>query len=297
MFRPAEGFAHSETIVPPHGGFSPCETIYPSNGGFMPAEGLMPFQGGFATADTHARFLDDIRDSHCCRHPRDYVEELMMTDPMMLHHLASLVAELPKQIKTSASRNNEVDTNGFNNTIAPSRTGASSGESGQQQTRRSSGRGSEKTQAKPSERQQPIEINRDTGNPSDRAAQLSNAGKRTAAEMNTVGKCATGVQRALAKIGMPEFTSKFHGWQAREVLLNSGKFEEVPLSQVREGDVVCRKTNSNLRDSNAKYGHVAIIGKNQNGKLMEYSDHAQEFNPNHPRYSQTIALRLKPQYA
>jgi hypothetical protein len=297
MFRPAEGFAHSETIVPPHRGFSPCETIYPSNGGIMPAEGLMPFHGGFAPADTHARFLDDIRDSHSCRHPRDYVEELMMTDPMTLHHLASLVAELLKQIKSSTPSNYGADRNCFAKAIAPSHTGASSGESGQQQNRRSSGRGAEKPQAKQSERQQPIEINRDTGNPSDKAAKLSSAGKQAAAEMNTVGKCATGVQNALAKAGMPEFKGKFHGWQAREVLLKSGKFEEVPLSQVREGDVVCRKTNSNLRDANAKYGHVAIIGKNQNGKLMEYSDHARAFAPNHPRYSQTVVLRLKPQYA
>lgn len=296
MLKPNEGFAHTETIVPPHGSFAPCETFYPSNGGIMPAEGMMPFQGGFAMADTHAKFLDDIRGSHSCRHPKDYVEELMMTDPRMFHHLASLVAEYLKLIKTSTVTNNGTDTNCFNNVIAPSRAESSLGDSGVPPTRRSSGRGSERTQAKESERQQPIEINRDTGNPSDRAAKLSSAGKQAAAEMNTVGKCATGVQNALAKAGMPEFKGKFHGWQAREVLLRSGKFEEVPLSQVREGDVVCRKTNSNLRDANAKYGHVAIIGK-QNGKLMEYSDHARAFDPNHPRYSHTVVLRFKPQYA
>ena len=262
----------------------------------MPAEGMMPFHGGFFPADTHARFLDDIRVSQSCRHPRDYVEELIMTNPMMLHHLASLVAEYLKLIKTTTARNNGVEANCFNNAIAPSYTGSSLGESGGQQSRRGSGRRSEQAQTKQSERQLPIELNRETGKPSDRAAQLSNAGKNAAAEMNTVGKCATGVQNALAKAGMPEFKGKFHGWQAREVLLKSGKFEEVPLSQVREGDVVCRKTNSNLRDAHAKYGHVAIIGK-QNGKLMEYSDHAQTFNPNHPRYSQTVVLRLKPQYA
>ena len=143
----------------------------------------------------------------------------------------------------------------------------------------------------------PSGVGKETGNPSDRATQLSSAGKKAAAEMNTVGKCATGVQNALAKAGMPEFKGKFHGWQAREVLLNSGMFEEVPLNQVREGDIVCRKTNPNLRDQNAKYGHVAIVGKNQNGRMMEYSDHAQPFIPNHQRYSQTVVLRLKAQYA
>lgn len=295
MFRPCEGFAQSETIVPPPGSFAPCDTIYPSNGGFMPAEGMQPFQSGLVPGDTHTKFLDDIRDTYTYRHPRDYVEELMMTDPRMLRHLATLVAELLKQI--SAATNYGADANCFNNVTAPSRSGSSYVDSASQQTRRNSGRGSERIQAKQGERQQPVEVSKESGNASIEAAKLSNAGKRAAAEMNTVGKCATGVQNALAKAGMPEFKGKFHGWQAREVLLKSGKFEEVPLSQVREGDVVCRKTNSNLRDANAKYGHVAIIGKNQNGKLMEYSDHARAFDPNHPRYSQTVVLRLKPQYA
>lgn len=298
MFRPTEGFAHTETIVPPHGSFAPCETIYPSNGGIILAEGMMPFQGGFGMADTHAKFLDDIRGSHSCRQPKDYFEELMMTDPRMLHHLASLVAEYLKLIKTSTVTNNGTDTYKFNNVIAPSRTGSSDGAATRQQSRGGGdSRRIEQTQNKQSERKQLIDLNRETGNQSDRAAQLSSAGKRAAAQMNTFGWCATGVQNALAKAGMPEFRGKFHGWQAREVLLKSGKFEEVPLSQVREGDIVCRKTNSNLRDANAKYGHVAIIGKNQNGKLMEYSDHAKAFDPKHPRYSQTVVLRLKPQYA
>ncbi len=285
MFRPSEGFAHSESLAPANGGFAPSETIYPANGGFIPADTFMPFHGNNCPADTHSRFIDELHGSYPLRHPRDYVEELMLTDPMMLHHLASLVGHYLSLLNRS---------HGGGST---SRTGSSDAVPSRQQSRVSGSQRVEQTHAKQIERQRAPEISRETGNPSDLAAKLSNAGKRSAKELNTVGKCATGVQNALAKIGMPEFKGKFHGWQAREVLLNSGKFEEVPLSQIREGDIVSRKTSSNLRDANAKYGHVAIIGKDKSGKLMEYSDHARAFDAKHPRYSQTVVLRLKPQYA
>ena len=314
MFRPAEGFAPTETLVPHHGFGAPSESTVPFQGGFAQREFFQPYPGGFSPADTHAKFLDDIRGSQHCRHPRDYVEELMMPDPVMLHHLAHLVAQYLHLIKQSTARNSN-DTNCFSNVTAPSRSDSSPGSknsSGDVQTLRTSqqtghnrNRTPEEAQSEAEssgdsrqrERQRPGDVSSETGKPSDKSVQLSNAGKKTATAMNSVGKCATGVQRALASIGMPEFTGKFHGWQAKEVLLNSGKFEQVPLSQIREGDIVCRKANQNLRDQYAKYGHVAIIGKGQNGNLMEYSDHAKAFNAKHPRYTETVALRLKPQYA
>ncbi len=297
MFKPNEGFAHSESVSTSRGSFAhsesvstsrgsfaPCETIYSYNGGFNPAEFIPPSQGAFSPADTHAKLLDDVCRSYSSKHPKDYVEELIMTDPMLFHCLATLIAEY-----LSAKANST------KNTTAPSHSGSFNGQSMRRQTRVS--RRVEETPWKQSEQQQPVGYRRETGNPSYRAAQLSSVGKKAAAEMNSFGYCATGVQNALAKAGMPEFRGKFHGWQAKNVLLNSGMFEEVPLSQVREGDIVCRKTNPNLKDKHAKYGHVAIVGKQQNGRLMEYSDHAQPFIPNHQRYSQTVVLRLKPQYA
>lgn len=128
---------------------------------------------------------------------------------------------------------------------------------------------------------------------SDKSNALARASRRVADEMNRTGLCATGVQRALSRAGMPEFTGKFHGWQARQALLASGKFEEVPISQMKEGDIVCRQSANWRRDRNAPYGHVAVItGRDGNG-FIESSDHTKRFDPDSKMYDRTVVLRLK----
>lgn len=125
------------------------------------------------------------------------------------------------------------------------------------------------------------------------AAKLAKAAREVATQMPKTmtprqwreGMCATGVQRALAKAGMPEFTGKFHGKQCADVLLKSGKFELVAAADVRAGDIICR--------DNAGYGHAAVIlGRDAQGKLIEASDRIKQTAPmNSPRYRKTVFLR------
>lgn len=116
-------------------------------------------------------------------------------------------------------------------------------------------------------------------------------GKEVAAEMNITFKCAAGVQIALDRAGFPEFMGSGDGWQMRYAFLESPKWRVTDdpnkaTAFVREWtpEVVASYGD---RYQGRNLGHVGILYK-ENGKFYELSDHKAQFNPDSPRYSQTI---------
>lgn len=116
-------------------------------------------------------------------------------------------------------------------------------------------------------------------------------GKEVAAEMNSTFKCAAGVQIALDRAGLPEFMGKGDGWEMRFVFQDSPKWRitddpNKATAFVREWtpEVVASYGD---RYQGRNLGHVGILYK-ENGKFYELSDHKAQFNPDSPRYSQTI---------
>ncbi len=106
-----------------------------------------------------------------------------------------------------------------------------------------------------------------------------------ASEMDRHGKCARGVQRALARAGLPEFVGSGNAWSMLSPMMRSGKFEIVPPSQIREGDIA-------LRQRPGDYGHIAVmLGKDRYGRRIEASDHIAVHRQDNPRYSRTVYLR------
>lgn len=125
----------------------------------------------------------------------------------------------------------------------------------------------------------------DGGQPSERQELIARAARRVASEMGSVGWCARGVQRALARAGLPEFVGSGNAWNMLNPMMRSGKFEVVPAHQVREGDIA-------LRQRPGDYGHIAVmLGKDRNGRQLEASDHITVHRQNNPRYSRTVYLR------
>ncbi len=121
--------------------------------------------------------------------------------------------------------------------------------------------------------------------PSERSEMIARAARRVASEMGSVGWCARGVQRALARAGLPEFVGSGNAWSMLNPMRRSGKFEVVHPSQVREGDIA-------LRQRPGDYGHIAVmLGKDRQGRQLEASDHITVHRPNNPRYSRTVYLR------
>lgn len=116
-------------------------------------------------------------------------------------------------------------------------------------------------------------------------------GKEVAAEMNSTFKCAAGVQIALDRAGLPEFMGTGDGWEMRFVFQDSPKWRitddpNKATAFVREWtpEVVASYGD---RYQGRNLGHVGILYK-ENGRLYELSDHKAQFNPDSPRYSQTI---------
>ncbi|HEY9785795.1 MAG TPA: hypothetical protein V6D17_10365 [Candidatus Obscuribacterales bacterium] len=131
------------------------------------------------------------------------------------------------------------------------------------------------------------------------ASKLSNIAEQVSQEMRTVGWCATGVRKALQRIGinLPGFDAK----DAPRVLMASGKFDLIPVRQLgdlKDGDVLFRPASPWRRDRLAKYGDVAIAKRDQQG-FMGYKDHANRIRFDDPRYdnSKAVVLRLKSTYA
>lgn len=105
---------------------------------------------------------------------------------------------------------------------------------------------------------------------------------------NSRGRCAEGVQIALAEAGMPQFLGCGHAWDMIEPLEKSEIFKRVSKNEVKEGDIMLRQSSSGY------YGHIAIItGRNTNGQLEEASDHISTVDMQNPRYSQTVFLSMK----
>lgn len=121
------------------------------------------------------------------------------------------------------------------------------------------------------------------------AERLADAALAVARRMGTVGKCAAGVQHALARIGMPEFYGTGSGWHMRHALDRSPNFERIPLSEVQRGDIVVQRWRNNPNG----HGDIFIVaGRDRNGQIVQANDHVQKFNPAYRRYDQRIAYRL-----
>lgn len=116
------------------------------------------------------------------------------------------------------------------------------------------------------------------------------AGKEIASSMRTTGRCAEGVQLALARAGYSQFVGSGHAWEMLTVLSGSGLFESVNFQNVEPGDIMVRKSATGY------YGHIAIIvDRNNSGVLKEASDHLSVVDMHNNRYSETVFLRLKGQ--
>ncbi len=132
-----------------------------------------------------------------------------------------------------------------------------------------------------------IRWDQNLGPTSETAFRLDKAAERVAARMDRTGLCATGVQTALANVGLGEFVGSGDGWQMRHALMGSGKFVQVDASQAKEGDIMLRRWSGNERGA----GHVAVITGRDSRGLTESSDHTTRVNFSNPRYDKTMFLR------
>jgi hypothetical protein len=123
-------------------------------------------------------------------------------------------------------------------------------------------------------------------------AQLVAAVEKQDAAMPGQGYCATAVQNALAAVGMPEFQGSGNGWDMGQNLLKSGKFEQIPLSEVKPGDILARQWSPQVQAQEGHdYGDISVVSQRNGNTIIQTNDDTYQFLPDNPRYSQTVAMR------
>lgn len=114
--------------------------------------------------------------------------------------------------------------------------------------------------------------------------------------MQTIGRCAAGVQVALARIGHGQFMGSGNAWDMGAKMARSGKFDVLPLSEAREGDVIVRSWNRNVIAQNGGRNHgdiVVVTGRDRRGNLMGANDHHGRIPPDGGRYCNSYVLRCR----
>jgi hypothetical protein len=128
---------------------------------------------------------------------------------------------------------------------------------------------------------------------------LARASEHVAECMNTTFSCSAGVQTALADLGM-DFYGCGDAWQMGQALQDSGKFEVIPESQVRRGDIgVQAWSDETIRRYASQYhgrnlGDIFVVQHVANGQITQTNDHEQGFDPDSHLYdpSKRYFLRI-----
>jgi hypothetical protein len=129
---------------------------------------------------------------------------------------------------------------------------------------------------------------------------LARASERVAEDMHSTFKCSAGVQTALAAVGL-DFWSCGDAWQMGKVLQGSGRFEIIPESEVRRGDIgVQAWSSATERAYYSEYhgrnlGDIFVVQKVSHGQIIQTNDHEQEFHPSSETYdpSKRYFLRIE----
>ena len=125
---------------------------------------------------------------------------------------------------------------------------------------------------------------------------LKDAALMAARGMGTIGRCAAGVQVALARIGHSQFMGSGNAWDMGSKMANSGKFDVLPLSQAREGDVIVRSWNRSVINQHGgrNWGDIVVVtSKDGRGNLMGANDHHGRIPPDGGRYCNSYVLRCR----
>ncbi|HEY9717479.1 MAG TPA: hypothetical protein V6C69_08420 [Trichormus sp.] len=123
---------------------------------------------------------------------------------------------------------------------------------------------------------------------------LADVASRVASGMGTIGYCARGVARTLENCGIN--VAHANAWQYGHNLANSGLFEQVPLSQLRRGDIIVRSWNPSVQRQHGgqNWGDITmVVGANSRGQLIGANDHKQVIPSDGGRYENSFALRLR----
>lgn len=118
-------------------------------------------------------------------------------------------------------------------------------------------------------------------------AKIVRAGEQVAREMHSTFACAEGVQKALAKAGMPEFLGSGDGWEMRHAFLRSSQWKLTDDPNKATAVVRAWTPAVAAQYDGRNLGHVALLHK-ENGRIIETSDHADEFDVNNPRYAKSL---------
>jgi hypothetical protein len=125
---------------------------------------------------------------------------------------------------------------------------------------------------------------------------LKDAALLAARGMQTIGRCAAGVQVALAKIGQSQFMGSGNAWDMGSKMARSGKFDVLPLSAAREGDVIVRSWNRNViaQHGGKNWGDIVVVtSRDSRGNLMGANDHHGRIPPDGGRYCNSYVLRCR----
>ncbi|HEY9684363.1 MAG TPA: LysM domain-containing protein [Drouetiella sp.] len=134
------------------------------------------------------------------------------------------------------------------------------------------------------------------GGISDLATSLRDAAMRTASGMGGQGRCAAGVQVALARMGQGQWMGSGNAWDMGAKMARSGNFDMLPLSHAREGDIVVRSWNRNVIAQHGGRNHgdiVVVTGADRRGNLMGANDHHGRIAPDGGRYQNSYVLRFR----
>jgi hypothetical protein len=131
---------------------------------------------------------------------------------------------------------------------------------------------------------------------SDLASSLRDAAIRTASGMGGSGRCAAGVQVALARMGHGQWMGSGNAWDMGAKMARSGNFDMLPLAHAREGDIVVRSWNNNVIAQHGGRNHgdiVVVTGADKRGNLMGANDHHGRIAPDGGRYQNSYVLRFR----
>lgn len=128
------------------------------------------------------------------------------------------------------------------------------------------------------------------------AMALKQAALGVAGMMGSIGRCAAGVQRAFAAIGQKEFLGTGDAWPMGAKMAQSGKFDVLPLSAAREGDVIVRSWNRSViaQHGGRNSGDIVVVtGRDRSGNLTGANDHHGRIPPDGGRYCNSYVLRCR----
>ncbi len=128
------------------------------------------------------------------------------------------------------------------------------------------------------------------------SAALKEAALIAARGMQTIGKCAAGVQVALAKIGQSQYMGTGNAWDMGNKMARSGNFDQLPMSEAREGDIIVRSWNRNVINQRGgkNWGDIVVVtSRDQRGNLMGANDHYGRIAPDGGRYTNSFVLRFR----